>query len=354
MVKKQVYRNSGLKSIGKSRAPGKEKIMPGIIAEHAVVKQVDETAEGQRIDNFLAKLLKDIPKRHIYQLLRSGQVRVNSKRINASYRLLLHDKVRIPPVFKFMKPAPRQVPYRAEQFDVLYQDDYLLVINKPAGTAVHGGSGVSYGVIEQLRKQHPDWKFLELVHRLDRETSGVLLLARKRQSLLELHRQIREGAVRKHYLTLVRGVWKNPVQNVRLPLHKYLTAEGERRVAVVTDQNNYTGTQQAHTLFTLRKTWKDFSLLGAELKTGRTHQIRVHLAHIGFPIAGDDKYGDFGLNKQLQKENERGFALRRMFLHASVFVCSHPVTGDSLCLEAPLPDELQVFMKNLDLGDGVV
>lgn len=348
MVKKQIYRNSGLKSIGKSRAPGKEKIMPGIISEHAVVKQVDETAEGQRIDNFLIKALKDIPRRHIYQLLRSGQVRVNSKRIDASYRLLLNDKVRIPPVLKLAKPISRQAPYRAEQFDALYQDDHLLVINKPAGTAVHGGSGISYGVIEQLRKQHPDWKFLELVHRLDRETSGVLLLARKRQALLELHKQIREGTVRKHYLTLVRGEWKNSLQNVRLPLLKYLTAEGERRVAIATGRNDHDKVQQAHTLFALQKTWEAFSLLDAELKTGRTHQIRVHLAHLGFPIAGDDKYGDFGLNRQLQKDDGSGLALRRMFLHASVFVCTHPVTGELLRLEAPLPDELRVFLRNLD------
>lgn len=345
-----------MKSIGKSRASGKEKIMTGIISEHAVIKQIDETAEGQRIDNFLVKLLKDIPRRHIYQLLRSGQVRVNSKRIDASYRLLLNDKVRIPPVLRQVKPVSRQAPYRAEQFNVLYQDDYLLVVNKPAGIAVHGGSGISYGVIEQLRRQHPAWKFLELVHRLDRETSGVLVLARKRQSLLELHKQIREGAVQKHYLALVRGEWKNPVQNVRLPLHKYLTAEGERRVAVVTGQHNHTHdkVQQAHTLFTLKRVWQDFSLLDAELKTGRTHQIRVHLAHLGFPIAGDDKYGDFGLNRQLQKDDGRRLVLRRMFLHASVFVCSHPVTGDSLRLEAPLPEELRIFIRNLDLDSSMI
>ncbi len=226
----------------------------------------------------------------------------------------------------------------------------MLVINKPAGVAVHGGSGISYGVIEQLRGQYPDWKFLELVHRLDRETSGILLLARKRQSLLEVHRQIREGTVEKHYLALVRGKWKNPVQNVRLPLNKYLTVAGERRVAVASDSNDQDRAQQAHTLFTLQKTWEDFSLLGAELKTGRTHQIRVHLAYLGFPIVGDDKYGDFGLNKQLQKDNGKGRVLRRMFLHASVFICAHPVTGDLLHLEAPLPDELRIFLENLDLN----
>ncbi len=339
-----------MKSIGKSRVPGKEKIMPGIISEHAVVKQIDETAESQRIDNFLIRSLKGIPRRHIYQLLRSGQVRVNSKRIDASYRLQLGDKVRIPPVIRSVKPVSSQGVYRTDRFNILYQDDHLLVIDKPAGIAVHGGSGISHGVIEQLRGQHPDWKFLELVHRLDRETSGILLLARKRQSLLELHRQIREGTVEKHYLTLVRGKWKNSVQNVRLPLNKYLTAAGERRVAVAAGRNDQDKAQQAHTLFTLQKAWEDFSLLDAELKTGRTHQIRVHLAYLGFPIAGDDKYGDFGLNKQLQKDDGRGQVLRRMFLHASAFTCTHPVTGDLLRLEAPLPDELRVFLRNLDLN----
>lgn len=339
-----------MKSIGKSGVPGKEKIMPGIISEHAVVKQIDETAESQRIDNFLIRSLKGIPRCHIYQLLRSGQVRVNSKRIDASYRLQLGDKVRIPPVIRPAKPVSSPGMYRAGCFNILYQDDHLLVINKPAGVAVHGGSGISYGVIEQLRGQYPDWKFLELVHRLDRETSGILLLARKRQSLLEVHRQIREGTVEKHYLALVRGKWKNPVQNVRLPLNKYLTVAGERRVAVASDRNDQDRAQQAHTLFTLQKAWEDFSLLGAELKTGRTHQIRVHLAYLGFPIVGDDKYGDFGLNKQLQKDNGKGRVLRRMFLHASVFICAHPVTGDLLHLEAPLPDELRIFLENLDLN----
>ncbi len=338
-----------MKSIGKSEVPGKEKIMPGIISEHVVVKQVNEAAEGQRVDNFLIKLLKGIPRRHIYQLLRSGQVRVNSKRIDASYRLQIDDKVRIPPVIRPASTVSRQKIYRTDRFAVLYLDDYLLVINKPAGVAVHGGSGISHGVIEQLRQQHPDWKFLELVHRLDRETSGILLLARKRQSLLALHKQIREGTVEKRYLALVRGKWKNPVQNVYLPLNKYLTAEGERRVAVATDKSDQNKVQQAHTLFTLQQAWEDFSLLHAELKTGRTHQIRVHLAHLGFPIAGDDKYGDFGLNKQLQKDAGDGLVLRRMFLHAAIFACTHPVTGDVLRLEAPLPDELRMFVRNLDL-----
>ncbi len=347
-MKKQIYRNSGMKSIGKSGGSRKEVIMPDIIPEHAVAKCIDETAEGQRIDNFLIRLLKGVPRRHIYQLLRSGQVRVNSRRIDASYRLQLNDRVRIPPVIRRDGAIPegkRPLPLR---FDILYQDEYLLVINKPAGVAVHGGSGISHGVIEQLRLQYPDWKFLELVHRLDRETSGVLLLARKRQTLIDLHRQIREGTVQKHYQVLVCGKWQNPVQNVRLPLSKYFTAGGERRVAIAIGRDSQNKIQQAHTVFLLRKAWKDFSLLEAELKTGRTHQIRVHLAHLGFPIAGDDKYGDFKLNRQLLGNNESGLVLKRMFLHASLFSCAHPATGESVRFEAPLTGELQAFLRNLD------
>ncbi len=319
---------------------------------NAVVKEiVGEDSDGQRIDNFLIKRLKGVPKSHIYRLLRSGQVRVNSKRINADHHLRQGDTVRIPPV----RIAPGEslnnkkiTKSRFISFDVLFQDESLLVINKPAGVAVHGGSGVSFGVIEQLRAQHPDWKFLELVHRLDRETSGVLLLAKKRAALVELHRQIREGLMEKRYLVLVKGKWCNPRQSVKLPLSKYVTAAGERRVAVTAGEKEG---MAAHTVFTLQKSWQDFCLLEAELKTGRTHQIRVHLAHLGFPIAGDDKYGDFALNKKLAKRGQKS-GLGRMFLHARTAVVMHPVSGERLCLEAPLANDLQTFLDTLDAEDG--
>lgn len=339
-----------MKSIGKSGAFSKV-IMPDIMPKHVAVEHIDEASDGQRIDNFLFRCLKGVPKSHIYQLLRSGQVRVNSKRIDASYRLQCDDKVRIPPVTRTAKSAVGKLERSLKPFDVLYQDEWLLAINKPAGMAVHGGSGISHGVIEQLRLQHPDWKFLELVHRLDRETSGVLLLARKRQALLDLHRQIREGTVCKHYWVLVRGKWRNPKQSVKLPLNKYLTAEGERRVAIATGQHKQYKTQQAHTVFILQQAWEHFSLLKAELKTGRTHQIRVHLAHLGFPIAGDDKYGDFQLNKQLLK-GWQGLSLKRMFLHAASFSCTHPVSGAPLHLEAPLTGDLQHFLAQLENSQG--
>jgi 23S rRNA pseudouridine955/2504/2580 synthase len=202
---------------------------------------------------------------------------------------------------------------------------------------VHGGSGVSFGVIEQLRSARPQAKFLELVHRLDRETSGVLLVAKKRSALTGMHEIMREGNSDKRYFTLVLGQWKNAKQHVKLPLHKFDTPQGEKRVMVREDG------QASHTIFTLLKSWPEFSLLEAQLKTGRTHQIRVHTSHLGFPIAGDDKYGDFARNKELMK---RG--LKRMFLHAHSIAFNHPLTGEPLGITAPLPPELQNFLNKLD------
>jgi 23S rRNA pseudouridine955/2504/2580 synthase len=207
---------------------------------------------------------------------------------------------------------------------------------------VHGGSGVSYGVIEQLRASRPDAKFLELVHRLDRDTSGVLLLAKKRSALTNLHEQIRDGLTDKRYLTLIHGDWKNARQHIKLPLHKYSTADGERRVRVQEDG------QASHTVFSLIRRYGEFALLEAELKTGRTHQIRVHLSASGFPIVGDDKYGDFTLNKALQKADGERVAFRRMFLHAHQISFTHPDSGKTVTLKAGLPPECQRFLKSLE------
>ena len=291
---------------------------------------IDESAENQRIDNFLLRHLKGVPKSHIYRILRSGEVRVNGGRIGPDYHLTLADKVRIPPV-RVAEQVARQIriPHGQELAKrILFEDDALVAIDKPAGLAVHGGSGVSLGAIEQLRAEFPQFRFLELVHRLDRETSGVLLLAKKRSALVALHAILRDGGVDKRYLALVAGEWKNQRQSVKLALTKYLTGEGERRVTV--DEEG----QEAHTIFSLVKVVKNFSLLEAELKTGRTHQIRVHLAHLGFPIIGDDKYGDFALNKSLAKAG-----MRRMYLHAHKVAFPHPLTGDFLEISAPLPPE---------------
>lgn len=339
-----------MKSIGKIK-----NLIKKIPLKSATTKYIDETGEGQRIDNYLIRHLKQIPKSHIYLLIRSGQVRVNSKRINASYKLELNDTIRIPPIRVDENAVSNSKCISKSRFvplDIIFQDDVLLVINKPSGMAVHGGSGISLGVIEQLRAQYPDWKFLELAHRLDRETSGVLLLAKKRKALVDLHRQIREGSVEKRYYALVKGKWNNIKQNVKLPLHKYLTADGERRVAVVTNKNQAEQGIASHTIFTLQQSWENFSLLEAELKTGRTHQIRVHLAHLGFPIVGDDKYGDFKLNKQLAKKKE-AYTLSRMFLHAFKVVITHPLSGERLILEAPLTSDLQLFLEGLDAVRGV-
>jgi 23S rRNA pseudouridine955/2504/2580 synthase len=299
----------------------------------------DEEA-GQRIDNYLLRICKGVPKSHIYRILRSGEVRVNKGRIDQLYRLETGDVVRIPPI-RTAEKAAGSAPVPGAEFAIVHEDTHLLVIDKPAGVAVHGGSGVSYGVIEQLRAARPQAKFLELVHRLDRETSGLLLLAKKRSALTHLHDQMREGTTDKRYLTMVAGDWKNPRQHVKLPLHKYTTADGERRVVV------QAGGQEAHTVFNLLRKWEGYALLEAELKTGRTHQIRVHLASSGFPILGDEKYGDFALNKQLQKANDTRGALKRMFLHAYRITFQHPETGQPLTLTAPLPPECERFLVSL-------
>jgi 23S rRNA pseudouridine955/2504/2580 synthase len=298
----------------------------------------DEEA-GQRIDNYLLRVCKGVPKSHIYRILRSGEVRVNKGRIDQLYRLEAGDVVRIPPVRIAERASSQAVP--GAEFKIVFEDNHMLVIDKPAGVAVHGGSGVSYGVIEQLRAARPDAKFLELVHRLDRETSGLLLLAKKRAALTNLHEQMRAGSTDKRYLTMVHGDWKNPRQHIKLPLHKYTTAEGERRVVV------QAGGQEAHTVFNLLRKWERFALLEAELKTGRTHQIRVHLASSGFPILGDEKYGDFALNRQLQKADETRGALRRMFLHAYQITFTHPDSGKQMTLKAPLAAECDRFLVSL-------
>lgn len=313
---------------------------------------INENGHNQRIDNFFLKRFKNVPKSHLYQLIRSGQVRVNGKRIGASYRLQSDDLLRIPPIRVVDNKVQRQsviAPNQFFAFTILYEDDALLVIDKPGGMAVHGGSGVSFGVIEQLRAQNPSWKFLELVHRLDRETSGVLLLAKKRSALVELHRQIREGLIEKHYLAMVKGTWRNARQHVKLALDKFLTATGERRVAVAENRGDGDKSKYAHTIFTLRKVWKSYSLLDAEIKTGRTHQIRVHLAHLGYPIIGDDKYGDFELNKQLAKVGmSSSKKLSRMFLHAHSLQFIHPLSGEPMELQSSLSNDLQNFIDNLD------
>ena len=302
---------------------------------------VGDDAEGQRIDNFLLRTLKGVPKSHIYRILRSGEVRVNKARVGPDVRLAPGDVVRIPPV-RTAAPAAsgRALAVRTFKPAVLHEDDAMIAIDKPAGLAVHGGSGIALGLIEQLRAARPEARFLELVHRLDRETSGVLLVAKKRSALTALHAQLREGEIDKRYLVLVRGTWRDAKRKVDVPLHKYSTLEGERRVRV--EESG----RESVTIFRREKTWPDHdppvALLEAELETGRTHQIRVHLAHLGHALAGDDKYGDFAWNRQLAREG-----LKRMFLHARQLSFSHPATGDAMRIASPLPADLARFLLTL-------
>lgn len=313
--------------------------MPEISKNSAIRAKIGEEEAGQRLDNYLLRVCRGVPKSHVYRILRSGEVRVDGRRSPPSYRLQAGDELRIPPLRLAEKPSlPGDGALQRPELPVIFEDAAILAIDKPAGIAVHGGSGVAFGVIEALRAQRPQAPFLELAHRLDRETSGVLLIGKKRSALSALHDTFRNGerTTDKRYLALVCGNWPDRKRDVRLPLAKYLLANGERRVRVAADG------KFARTVFNLRARWPGFSLLEAELKTGRTHQIRVHLAHLGFPIAGDDKYGDFARNKELQRQG-----LKRMFLHAWQIHLPHPLGAPALHLQAPLPAELAAFLASL-------
>ncbi len=315
-----------------------------VASEQVSVVEVDESAAGQRIDNFLLRVCKGVPKSHIYRILRSGEVRVNKGRIDAAYRLELGDLVRVPPIrLAQADEAPVLSNAPAAEFPIIFEDEHLIVFDKPSGVAVHGGSGVAFGVIEQLRNARPQAKFLELVHRLDRETSGVLMLAKKRAALVDLHEQIRENRVDKRYYACGHGDWPSDWGRrriVKAPLHKYVAADGERRVRI--QENGL----PSHTVFNLIERWDDYAWVEAELKTGRTHQIRVHIASLGLPIVGDAKYGDFALNKELAcPKADPG--IKRMFLHAYRLKIAHPATGEPLQLEAPLPAECWRFIEQL-------
>ncbi len=321
------------------------------------VKQVavDEDSAGQRLDNYLFRLLKGVPKTHVYRIIRSGEVRVNKGRASAEYKLNTNDVLRIPPVRVAAPASEVQRPHvPGREFPILFEDDGWLAIDKPAGVAVHGGSGVSSGVIEQLRKARPQATCLELVHRLDRDTSGVLLVAKKRSALRHLQDQFRERETGKTYLALVKGAWPAPLRVIDWPLHKYLLPDGERRVRVVPADHpdamrsitlTKVAARQANPVNRVNEHGSAVvadpgcTLLEVGIKTGRTHQIRVHLSHAGYPIAGDDKYGNFDWNRQL---SQSGFP--RMFLHAWKLQVRHPVTGEWVHLMAPLPLQLQAML----------
>ena len=286
--------------------------------------EVGEDAEAQRIDNFLLKRLKGVPKSLVYRVVWSGEGRVNSGRVKPEYRLQTGDRVRVPP----MRVAERrpQAP-KALDLPVAFEDAALLVIDKPSGVAVHGGSGVSFGVIESLRAARPQAKLLELAHRIDRDTSGLLVIAKKRSALVELHRMLREGEVEKSYSAVVAGKYRGPAE-IRASLHKYVTASGERRVAVREEG------MAAATKVRVLKTKTELSVLELRLLTGRTHQIRVHLAHVGHPILGDDKYG-----------GEARKRAPRLLLHARRLAFRHPASGERIVIESPLPADMRRFLE---------
>jgi len=304
---------------------------------------VDEESAGQRLDNFLLRHLKGVPKTHVYRIIRTGEVRINKGRVNADTRVQTGDMVRLPPVRVATVDVNAPVA-PGREFPVLMEDEQMMAIDKPAGVAVHGGSGVSFGVIEQLRQARPGARMLELVHRLDRDTSGVLLVAKKRSALTRLQDQFRDRETGKTYMALVKGQWPSNKKVIDLPLQRYLipngVGEGERRVRIAAKDD--ANAQRAITLVRVSRLVGDYSLLEVTIKTGRTHQIRVHLASQGYPIVGDDKYGDFELNKRLAAQG-----MKRMFLHAWRLQFVHPQTGRSETVEAALPEELQNFIDHV-------
>ncbi|MEJ2404115.1 MAG: 23S rRNA pseudouridine(955/2504/2580) synthase RluC [Candidatus Thiodiazotropha sp.] len=304
------------------------------------VQFVDVASEfaGQRIDNFLLRQIKGAPKSYIYRVLRTGEVRVNKGRVKAQYKLQSGDRIRIPPVrleARSDNPIPESLQARLRDA-IVFEDERFLVLNKPSGIAVHGGSGVSVGVIETLRHMMPDERQLELVHRLDRDTSGCLMISKRRSALRVLHELMRENRVDKRYLALVAGSWRKGVKRVDQPL-KINTLQGGERIVRV-DQEG----RPSQTVFRRLERFTIATLVEAELLTGRTHQIRVHSAWLGSPVLGDQKYGDSELNKTMKNKG-----LRRLFLHAYQLKLRWPGEGRERVIQAPLPSELQQVLDNL-------
>ncbi len=300
--------------------------------------RVEPGYDGQRIDNFLLNVLKGVPRSYVYRILRKGEVRVNKGRIKASYRLKVGDMVRVPPVRVAERTQARPADWVLEQLSnaVLYEDKRLIVLNKPSGIAVHGGSGLNYGVIEALRVLRPDEHQLELVHRLDRDTSGCLILAKRRSALRRLHELLRTDGVDKRYLALVEGEWSSDRADVKAPLLKNTLKGGERIVRVDPEG------KAARTKFRVRERFPGYTLVEAKLLTGRTHQIRVHLSHLGTPILGDEKYGDAEANRRIRK-----MGLKRLFLHAESLRFRMPDDEQDTCVNAPLEPALIDLLREL-------
>jgi 23S rRNA pseudouridine955/2504/2580 synthase len=315
--------------------------LPRASAATTGVRQLQVSADdaGQRIDNFLLRQFKSVPRSRVYRLLRRGEVRVNGRRCKPDYRLIEGDRLRLPPVRIGGERPPARVPpglIERVRAAIVYEDPDLLVINKPAGLAVHGGSGLDFGVIEALRAARPD-ETLELVHRLDRETSGCLLVARRRASLRTLHALMRAGAVEKRYLALLAGHWTLGRKRVDVPLKTRQLQGGERVVKV-----HEGGKASASRFRPIQFYGKRATLVEVEIETGRTHQIRVHAAYAGHPVAGDDKYGDRELNAALRK-----LGLERMFLQAHTVSFTWPESGREFTVSVPLDDDLKAVLDRL-------
>ncbi|CAH7050091.1 23S rRNA pseudouridine(955/2504/2580) synthase [Vibrio chagasii] len=299
---------------------------------------IDEDMAGQRIDNFLRNQLKNIPKSMIYRIVRKGEVRVNKKRIKAEYKLKAGDLVRIPPVTieeKVEENVPSTKLNKVSELEqcIIYEDDHMLILNKPSGTAVHGGSGLKFGAIEALRALRPEARFLELVHRIDRDTSGILLVAKKRSALRHLQAQFREKTVQKYYFALVMGEWKNSCKMVNAPLLK-----NEVNSIVRVNPNG----KASETRFKVLEKFKDATLIQASPITGRTHQIRVHTQYTGHPIAWDDRYGDRRFDAYTGK-----VGLDRLFLHAANIKFTHPGSEEKMDISAPMEVRLEKALTGL-------
>ncbi|RLV58812.1 23S rRNA pseudouridine(955/2504/2580) synthase RluC [Parashewanella curva] len=302
--------------------------------------EIDEDHAGQRIDNFLVTKLKGVPKSMIYRIVRKGEVRVNKKRIKPEYKLQYGDLVRIPPVRVSQKetaaPSPKLDRVAILEQRIVYEDKFLIALNKPSGIAVHGGSGVNYGVIEALRSLRPQQKFIELVHRLDKETSGILLIAKKRSTLKHLQDQLREKKMQKDYLALVKGEWDKKDKLIKAPLLKITLKSGERIVRV-----NNEG-KPSQTRFKIVQKYQGATLVKASPLTGRTHQIRVHCQYTGHPIACDEKYSEQAFDDSMREQG-----LRRLFLHAAQLEFTHPDSEERMTVNAPLDDDLQKLIAKL-------
>ena len=320
--------------------------------DRAVLIEIDERHQDQRLDNFLCSVCKGVPKSHVFRIIRSGEVRINRKRAEAKTKLCLGDIVRVPPIQVIEKQNlellsssstlnKAQLLKSASDIPILFEDDHLLVVNKPSGMAVHSGSGSSFGLIECIRalraETHQD---LELVHRIDRETSGILIISKKRSALRKLQEQLRARSWKKYYKTLVLGNWPASLKQVDLSLLK--TQSGEKEARVFVDPTGDIACTKFKQIQFYRSAYSSFTLLQAQILTGRTHQIRVHTSANKFPIAGDDRYGNFEMNKQLARHG-----LKRMFLHAARLQLVHPATNETIVIEAPLAPELVEFLKSL-------